>query len=248
MHDLSGKVAIVTGGYWGIGRGIADGLAESGADIVVCARNIAECQKACKEIKEQKGVRTLPFRCDVADKADVESMVAATMDTFGKIDILVNNAGITGAAKPFVDITDEEWAGTIGTNLTGVFFCSRAVAKEMIKVKKGKIINIMSGASFHAIRNSGDYCASKAGGLLLSQVMALELIRHNIHVNVICPGYFESHLNPELLERARTSASKKIPIGRMGVPQDIKGLAVFLASEASNYIVGAAIEIDGGLH
>ena len=247
IFDLTGKVAIVTGGYWGIGRSIADGLADFGADLVICARNYEECQKACREIQDQKGVKALPLKCNVQDKDQVENMVEATMKHYGKIDILFNNAGITGAAKPFVEITDENWDDTMNTNLKGVFLCSRAVAKEMMKVKQGKIINIMSGASFHPIRNSADYCSSKAGGFMLTQCMALELIRHNIKVNAICPGLFESHLNAELLERSRNNASKVIPIGRMGEAKDIKGLAVFLASEASDYVVGAAIVIDGGV-
>lgn len=248
MFDLSGKVAIVTGGYWGIGRGIADGLAEAGAAIVVCARNFAECEKACREIADQFGVRTLPVKCDVGNSVQVDEMVAAVTKSFGKIDILFNNAGITGAARPFVEIADQDFDKTLHTNLYGVFYCARAVAREMMKVKKGKIINIMSGAAFQPIRNSADYCASKAGGLMLSQVMALELIRYNINVNIICPGFFESHLNPELLEKARLGAGKMIPAGRMGEAKDIKGLSVFLASEASDYMVGSAILIDGGVN
>jgi NAD(P)-dependent dehydrogenase (short-subunit alcohol dehydrogenase family) len=247
MFDLSGKVAIVTGGYWGIGRGIADGLAEFGSNLVICARNFERCQIACEEIHQQMGVRAVPVKCDVSNKSEVENMVAVAVKEFGKIDILVNNAGITGAAKPFMEIPDDEWEKTLNVNLKGIFLCSRAAAKEMIKNNSGKIINITSGASFRPVPHSGDYCASKAGGLLLSQVMALELIRHNINVNIICPGYFESHLNPELLEKARKGASKLIPIGRMGTAQDIKGLAVFLASAASDYLVGAAILIDGGI-
>ena len=245
MFDLTGKVAIVTGGYWGIGRGIADGLAEAGADIVVCARHFDRCQQACSEI-EKLGVKTLPVKCNVSNREDVENMVGTTVQEFGKIDILVNNAGITGAAKAVIDMSDEEWHETLAINLTGVFLCSRAAAKEMIKQNKGKIINVTSVASFMALPHSGDYCASKGGALLLTKVMALELIKYNINVNAICPGYFESHLNPLMGEKIQREAAKRIPIGRMANVDEMKGLAVYLASPASDYLVGSAIVIDGG--
>lgn len=245
LFDLTGKVAIVTGGYWGIGRGIADALAEAGANIVICARHLDRCQQACSEI-EKLGVRTLPVKCDVSNKEEVEDVVRATVQEFGKIDILFNNAGITGSAKPVIEISDEEWNETLATNLTGMFLCCRAVAKEMIKQNKGKIINVTSMASFKPIPHSGDYCASKAGALLLSYVLALELIKHNINVNVICPGYFATHLNPEYGERMLQQIEKRIPIGRVADVNEIKGLAVYLASPASDYLVGSAIPIDGG--
>ena len=248
LFDLSGKVAIVTGGYSGIGRGIAEGLAEFGANLVICARHFEKCGEACEEIQKQYGVSALPVKCDVRDKRDIEGMVAASLNEFGKVDILVNNAGIGGAAKPFTEITDAEWDNTLSVNLRGVLHCSRAIAPAMIERGRGKIINVMSGASFRPIRNSIDYCASKAGGWMLSQVMALELIKHHIHVNTICPGFFESNLSPEYLGKARAKAAGMIPIGRMGSAKDIKGLAVFLASEASDYMVGASIVIDGGVN
>ena len=244
MFNLTGKVAVVTGGYWGIGRGIADGLAEAGADIVVCARHLDRCQQACLEI-EKLGVKALPVKCDISNKEEAENMVRVTIQEFGKIDILVNNAGITGSAKPVIEISDEEWNETLAINLTGMFLCCRAAAREMIKQNKGKIINVTSMASTRPIPHSGDYCASKAGALLLSYVLALELIKHNINVNVICPGYFATHLNPEYGERMLQQIEKRIPIGRVGDVNEIKGLAVYLASPASDYLVGSAIPIDG---
>lgn len=246
MFDLTGKVAIVTGGYWGIGRGIADGLAESGANIVICARHFDRCQQACSEI-EKLGVKTLPVKCDVSNREDVENMIRATVQQFGKIDILVNNAGITGAAKAIVDLSDEEWHETLAINLTGMFFCSRAAAKEMIKQNKGKIINVTSVSSFMPLPHSGDYCASKGGALLLTKVMALELIKYKINVNAICPGYFETHLNLVLGEKIIREVNKRIPIGRIAKVDEMKGLAVYLASPASDYLVGTAIVIDGGV-
>ena len=245
MFDLTGKVAIVTGGYWGIGRGIAEALAEAGANVVICARHFDRCQQTCSEI-EKLGVKTLPVKCDVSNREDVEKMIKTTMQEFGKIDILVNNAGITGAAKAVVDMSDEEWSETIAINLTGIFLCSRAAAKEMIKQNKGKIINITSTASFMPLPYSGDYCASKGGALLLTKVMALELIKYNINVNAICPGFFETHLNPVFGAKILQEAPKKIPIGRIAKVDEMKGLAIYLASPASDYLVGSAIVIDGG--
>lgn len=244
LFDLSGKVAIVTGGYGGIGRSIADGLAEAGANIVICARNFDLCRQACAEI-EKHGVRTLPFKCDVGSSTDVAELMSAVIRKFEKIDILVNNAGKTGSGKPMIDISDEEWDRTQNINLRGIFLCSRIAAKEMIKQNKGKIINVTSIASFMPIFHSADYCASKGGALLLTKVMALELIKYNINVNAICPGYVDTPFIREPAKR-RAEAPEKIPIGRMAHPDEMKGLAILLASSASDYMVGSAILIDGG--
>ena len=245
MFDLTGKVAIVTGGYSGIGRGIAEGLAEAGAYIVICARNFEKCREAADEIAKM-GVKTLAVKCDVANSAEVDEVVRATMEKFGKIDILVNNAGITGAAKWMVDITDEEWHHTNAVNLDGMFYFCRAVGKQMIKQKKGKIINVTSGASFKGMKAASDYNSSKAGALLLTRTIAMELIKYNINVNLIAPGFFATNLNKELLDRVGENAGKLIPAGRMGTKEDVKGLAIYLASPASDFLVGAAIILDGG--
>lgn len=246
MFDLTEKVAMVTGGYRGIGRGISDGLAEAGANIVLCARHLDACEQACSEI-EKLGVKALAIRCDVSNAQDVENMINATVRKFGKVDILVNNAGITGSAKAVIEMSDDEWDRTQAINLKGIFLCSRAAAKEMIKQNGGKIINVTSVASFRAIPHSGDYCASKGGALLLTQVMALELIKYNIQVNAICPGFFDTELNPEVKEKAKKELKKRVPIGRIANINEIKGLAIFLASSASDYMVGSAVVIDGGV-
>jgi NAD(P)-dependent dehydrogenase (short-subunit alcohol dehydrogenase family) len=246
MFDLTGKVAIVTGGYWGIGRGIADGLAEAGADIVICARHFDRCQQAAAEI-ETLGVKTLPIKCDISNRVDIEGVVSAAMKEFGKIDILINNAAITGAAKRMVDLTDTDWDQTMDINLRGPFLFSRAVATQMIKQNSGKIINVGSISSFMPIPNSGDYCATKGALLMLTKVMALELIRYNINVNLLCPGFFDTHFNPAFGEKAKQEASKRIPIQRFGNVNEVKGLAIFLASSASDYLVGSAVLIDGGI-
>jgi len=193
------------------------------------------------------GVRTLPLRCDVSLAQSAENLIDSTIKEFGRIDILVNNAGITGSAKEVLEIPDEEWHTTHAINLDAVFYCSRAAAREMQKQKSGKIINVTSVASFVTLPKSADYCASKAGALSLTKVLALELAPHNIQVNAICPGYFDTQLNPKFLTWVKKNASKVIPLGRIGQIEDLKGLAVFLASSASNYLVGSAIAIDGGV-
>ena len=144
-------------------------------------------------------------------------------------------------------MSDAEWHKTLSINLTGMFLCSRAAAKEMIKQNRGKIINITSIASFQPLPHSGDYCASKGGALMLTKVLALELIKYNIHVNAICPGYFDTQLAPELKERVERNIKRMVPIGRLAHVEEIKGLAVFLASSASDFLVGTAIPIDGGV-
>ena len=145
-----------------------------------------------------------------------------------------------------VDITDEEWHHTNAVNLDGMFYFCRAVGKQMIKQKKGKIINVTSGASFKGMKAASDYNSSKAGALLLTRTIAMELIKYNINVNLIAPGFFATNLNKELLDRVGENAGKLIPAGRMGTKEDVKGLAIYLASPASDFLVGAAIILDGG--
>jgi NAD(P)-dependent dehydrogenase (short-subunit alcohol dehydrogenase family) len=246
MFDLTGKVAVVTGGARGIGWAIAEGFAESGAKVVLADIDYTEAHKTCTEI-DKTGVRAVAVPCDVSQSDDADTLIRKTIEVFGKVDILVNNAGISGSAKPMVELADEEWHHTLAVNLTGMFLCSRAAAREMIEQKSGKIINITSIASYQPIANSGDYCASKGGALMLTKVMALELIKHNIQVNAICPGMFDTNLAPQLKAAYMKKVKQLIPIGRFAKTEEIKGVAVFLASSASDYLVGAAVPIDGGI-
>ncbi len=246
IFDLSGKVAVVTGGAGGIGRAIAEGLSQAGSNVVIADIDDAEAQNVCSEI-EKTGVRAVAVKCDVSQPEDADNLMRTTIKEFDNIDILVNNAGISGSAKPITDMTDEEWHRTLAINLTGIFLCSRAVAKKMIEQNNGKIINITSVASYQPIANSGDYCASKGGALMLTKVLALELVKYNIQVNAICPGMFDTSLAPQLKAAYMKNVKHLIPIGRFAQVEEVKGLAVFLASSASDYLVGAAIPIDGGL-
>ena len=246
MFDLSGKVAVITGGASGIGRAIAEGLSQEGSNIVIADIDAAKAQNTCSEI-EKTGVRAVAVKCDVSQSEDTDNLIRTTIEEFDNIDILVNNAGISGSAKPITDIMDEEWHRTLAINLTGIFFCSRAAAKKMIAQKSGKIINITSVASYKPIANSSDYCASKGAALMFTKVLALELVKYNIQVNAICPGMFDTNLAPQLKAAYLKNVKSLIPIGRIAQVEEVKGLAVFLASSASDYLVGAAIPIDGGL-
>lgn len=244
--DLSGKLAIVTGGGSGIGLGIARALAKAGADIALCGRRLSVCETACAEIR-QVGVAAEAFRCDVSQQNEVEAMVAAVIERFGRIDILVNNAGIAGAAQPFLDITLEQWRQTIDINLTGIFLCSQAVGRHMVREGHGKIINVASVGSFLPLPCSADYSASKGGVMMLTRAMALELIRHNIQVNAVCPGYIATELKQDTIERVAEKAARKVPAGRIGRSEEVASAVVFLASSASDYMVGSSVVIDGGI-
>ncbi len=246
LFKLDGKVAVITGGARGIGRAIATGLAEAGADLVIGDIDIDTCSETCNELSKL-GIRAIPVRCDISSSKDANSLIEACVNQFNRIDILFNNAGISGAAKPLISLSDDEWNQTLAVNLSGMFYCSRAAAKEMIKQRDGKIVNITSVASFRPLQNSSDYCSSKGGAHMLTQVLALELIRHNIKVNEICPGMFDTNLAPKIKEAIMKNVKKTIPIGRFAQTEEIKGLAIFLASQASDYLVGTSIPIDGGI-
>ncbi len=247
MFDLTGKVAIVTGGYSGIGRGISEGLAEAGANVVICARNLGRCQEACSEI-EKLGVKALPIRCDVTRTDEVNNLIETTVKEFGKVDILVNNAGIIGGRKPIIETSDEDWDTTLNINLKGAFLCSRAAAREMIKRNEGKIINVSSISAFIGTAALGGYCASKRGLVQLTRVMALELVEYNIQVNAICPGSILTPMNYEYFttQPGKGTIKRDIPMGRIGDANELKGIAVYLASPASSFATGTCIVVDGG--
>jgi len=245
---LSGKTAIVTGARRGIGHAIVLALAREGANVVVSDISQEDCQKVVNEI-EGLGRKGLAIKCDVSSSNDVENMVKKTVAEFGRVDILVNNAGII-AYKPFLELTDEDWDKTLNVNLKGQFLCARAAGRDMVKNKRGRIINIASissggcGIAFPLIAH---YTASKGGVVALTEALALELTPQGINVNAICPGA----IDPDMAKGAKESGQlnqvlSRIPKGRLGQPEDIANLAVFLASQESDYISGAAIVIDGG--
>ena len=245
---LSGKTAIVTGARRGIGRAIALALGREGANVVVSDISQKDCQKVVDEI-ERMGKRGLALKCDVGSSHDVEDLVRRTVAEFGRVDILVNNAGIL-AFKPFLELTDEDWDKTLNVNLKGQFLCARAAARDMVKNKWGRIINIASissggcGIAFPLIAH---YTASKGGVMALTEALALELTSQGKNVNAICPGAIDTEMAKGVKEGSQLAqVLARIPKGRLGKPEEVANLAVFLASEESDYISGAAIVIDGG--
>lgn len=246
--DLTGRVAIIIGGATGIGRDIAKGLAEAGADIVIGSRRLEKCTEACREIGEQTGVQTLPLMCDVNNSNRMENFVDDIIKALGHIDILVNNAGII-IEKSILEMEETDWDLMLNTNLKGVFMLSRAVVKKMVERNKdGKIINVASIAGNIAWPKMSAYCASKGGCIQLTKVMALEWAKYNIQANAILPGYFLTPMSTEFLnsDAGKKVAKSNIPMRRVAQTHEVKGLAILLASQGSSYITGSSFTIDGG--
>lgn len=247
LFDLTGRVAVVTGGSIGLGRQMAEGLAEMGANLVLCARKKERCEQAAKEL-QTLGVRTLALGCDVRNPSSVGELVDATISQFGRIDILINNAGTSWGA-PIEEMRLEHWNKVIETNLTGTFLCCQAVGKFMTAQKRGTIINI---ASIAGLRGSPPefqaigYHASKGGVIAFTKDLARKWAIHNIRVNAIAPGWFPTHMSEILMERNKDKFLKGVPLGRFGGEDDLKGVAVFLASDAANFVTGDVLVVDGG--
>jgi NAD(P)-dependent dehydrogenase (short-subunit alcohol dehydrogenase family) len=247
LFDLTGRVAIVSGGSMGLGRQMAEGLAEMGANLVLCARKQERCEEAADELRSL-GVQILALACDVQNKEAIQAVVDATLANFGRIDILVNNAGVSWGA-PVETMTLEQWDRVLRTNLTGTFLFCQAAGKAMIEQRSGKIINIASvaglggsSAEVHAI----GYHASKGGVIAFTRDLACKWAPHNICVNAIAPGWFPTHMSERVIELHEESFLTKIPLNRFGGDHDLKGAAVFLASEASAYVTGHVLVVDGG--
>jgi len=252
LFDLTGRVAIVTGGSIGLGRQMAEGLAEMGADLVLCARKKERCHQAAEEL-QQLGVKAIALGCDVKNPDSIQEMVEATLSQFGRIDVLINNAGISWGA-PVEEMRLEDWNKVIETNLTGTFLCAQAVGKVMIRQGRGensagKIINIASVAGLGgapAELPAIGYHASKGGVISFTKDLACKWASHNIQVNAIAPGWFPTHMSNRVLEHNEELFLSHIPLRRFGNEHDLKGAAVFLASAASNYVTGHVLVVDGG--
>ena len=245
---LKGKVAIVTGGGRGIGKGIALGFANEGARVVISQRDPVSGEAAAEDIRKQGG-EAIFVRVDVSQRAQVDAMVAATLKQFGRIDVLVNNAGVTGYNGHFLEMTLETWQRILDINLTGVFFCGQAVARSMVaQGTKGRIINIGSVDSFASERMAGAYSAAKGGVLLLTKAMAVDLAEHGILVNCISPGSIRTETNGERFasEPLRTALEKGVPLGRPGLQSEIAAAAIFFASDESSFVTGSNLMVDGG--
>ena len=246
---LPGMVAVVTGGRRGIGKAIALALAEAGADIATCDRVIdnGELETVAEEVR-RLGRRSLAVQADITNKADVDNFVQKVTSEFGTIDILVNNAAMNIRA-PLLELREDGWDKVINTDLKGYYLCSQAVGQQMAEQKRGNIVNIASVAAMKAEPGMGAYCIAKAGVVMLTRVLALELAQYNIRVNAIAPYIVKTKFSqplwsePETLKRIES----EIPLGRLAETGDITGSVLFLASDASSYITGHTIIIDGGL-
>ena len=247
LFDLGGRVAIVTGGNGGIGLGMAQGLARAGAALLIAGRNAGKNAAAVAALHEL-GAKAAAVEADVTGPGACQALVAAALDQFGRVDILVNNAG-TNIRKQPQDYTPEEWKSVLDTNLTSAFLCSQAAYFAMLKAGGGKIINIGSMMSIFGAAFAGPYGASKGGMVQLTKSLACAWAKNNIQVNAVLPGWIDT----ELTQAARREVAglnqnvlARTPAGRWGKPADFAGIAVFLASSASDFISGAAIAVDGG--
>ena len=248
LFDLSGKVAIVTGGNGGLGLGMAQGLAGAGATLVIAARNAAKTAETAAALRDQYGVKVLEAQVDVCDEHAVQAMVARTLNECGQVDILINNAG-TNIRKPPAELAADEWQSVIDTNLRSAFLCSQAVYEPMKRGGGGKIINNGSMFSIFGGSHVLAYAASKGGVVQLTKSLAVAWAPDNIQVNVILPGWLYTDLTrgaisqmPELHDRVLN----RTPQGRWGEPEDLAGAAVFLASKASDFVTGVSLTVDGG--
>jgi NAD(P)-dependent dehydrogenase (short-subunit alcohol dehydrogenase family) len=248
---LSAKVALITGGGTGIGRAIALAFAREGAGVAVAGRRLEKLKEVAREIEKQGGA-AIALECDVTRARDAERAVRETAEKLGKLNVLVNNAG-TLSVSTVDSISEEEWDRVMTVNVKGPFLMSRAALKEFRKARGGAIVNIGSVLGLVAMKDRAAYCASKGGVTMLTKAMALDHAHENVRVNCICPSIVETELvkglfdDSEQGQRLRKSRVGAIPLGRFGKPVDVAELAVFLASEESSWITGAAIPLDGGL-
>jgi gluconate 5-dehydrogenase len=248
MFDLSGRTAVVVGGHGGLGKAIALALAEAGADVAVASRNMQALKSAAAEI-ESKGRKSLAVSVDIVNDKNVDAMVAAILKVFPRIDVLVNAAGLA-IRKPADAFPIEEWQQVMDVNTRGTFLCCQAVGRVMIKQKKGKIINLSSVRGRYGLpAGYAAYCPSKGAVDTLTRTLACEWAKHNVLVNAIAPTVVETELTKDLLadvEYAKTMKAR-IPMGRWAKPEDIVGPTVFFASDASNFVTGQILYIDGGV-
>ena len=247
LFALDGRVAIVTGASRGLGEEMAEGLAEAGAALMICARR-EEWLAPTLESFKARGFRVEGLVADVSKPADVQAVVDRTMVAYGRLDILVNNAGVTWGAEP-EDLPLDKWQKVIDVNLTGAFLFSQAAGRKMLERNYGRIVNVASIAGLHAAVNGphyAAYAASKAGLMGLTRELAASWGRHNIRVNAIAPGFFRSRLADPVLPLVEPGIKASAPIPRIGAEGELKGVCVFLCSDASNYITGQTVVVDGG--
>ena len=248
MFRLNKKTAIVSGGSKGIGKAIALKYAQAGADVVICSRRKENLEAAVIEA-ESNGFSLIPIECNTSNFDSIQSVVDLTMDKFGKVDILVNNAATNPYYGPILNSEDSHWDKIFDVNVKGYFNFAKACSISMIKNNYGKIINVASIAAKTPLEGLGVYNISKAAGVMLTKVLAKELGQHNIQINTLAPGLIKTDFSKALWENEDTynKIVKSIPQGKMGTPEDISGMALYLASDASDFITGSIFTVDGGI-
>ncbi|NHN34780.1 SDR family NAD(P)-dependent oxidoreductase [Paenibacillus agricola] len=244
---LDGRVALITGGCQGLGLVFAQALSNAGAIVAVTSRDEAKAAEGAQRIREETGRQTLGVAVDVTDAGQVRRMAEETVRALGRIDILINNAGIN-VRKPILDYDEESWDLVQNTNLKAPFLCAKAVAPYMIKQKYGRIINMSSMLGTVALPERSAYCSSKGGLIQLTKVMALEWAEHNITANAVCPGPFATDLNKVVMDNPEANQFflDHLAIKRWGNPDELSGIILYLASEASSFMTGSSLTIDGG--
>ncbi|WP_223587788.1 SDR family oxidoreductase [Neobacillus bataviensis] len=250
LFDLTGKVAIVTGGGRGLGQQIAEGFAEAGANVVVCSRKLEACEEVAEGLRKL-GVESFALKCDVSNPEDVKNVVEQTVERFGRIDILVNNSGASWGA-PVEEMPLEAWQKVMNVNVTGTFLMSQAVGKVMIEQKAGKIINIASVAGLQGSNpkymNAIGYNSSKGAVITFTKDLAVKWGPHGIYVNAIAPGFFPTKMSKGLLDQGGEAILEGTPLRKFGTDTDLKGVALFLAAPASDFVTGDIVVVDGGAH